>query len=332
MPRPRTREEVWVLVEEKLGPLFPEVKEYMRGRGLVDHVLEAEDARDYADALKNLIRESKRLQELLERMRGAEVLGPRRHQAGPRRGASEDLMPEHLPRLLAVEAERDGQVRDFRARYLNGRPLPLEEALALLDAWAGQGRRTGEMLWVPDLGEGEMTEDYEFIWLLGPETEVPPRERRLPVTEGPLQELKELVARLTRTYRWAEAEAVALVMSGVVPGLMVARVRYVGGEYPVVLEVMPWLRAHEVAEIYAAFRQEFPHLFARWRMLSEKMLALALFRAENPRAPWRRLVRMWNEARPQWRYLTGQGEPDHRTFARDAKKALERLWERLGPW
>lgn len=329
--RPQHPAQVWERLERELGrPLERLVVEDMERMGFVKGLLQdSVTAEEWREDWNYFKREYQRLERLVRKAREGQAAGKRKAQARER---PDDSTPVYVAKLLALGAQRQREVQAFRSRYLGGTTLPLAEAIALLEGWASAGERTGDTLWVPSLGEGEMPEDFEWVWeFLADEDATSFEERRLPVTKGPLQELKELATRLLRAHPWTEASAVALVMSGLTPGLVVARVRYVGGLLPVAMEVMPWLRAREVAEAYAGFRADTPQLFPRLRLLTDKHRALALFWAQHPGIPWRKLAQMWNEAYPHWRYVRGgTGEVDHRNFARDTRAAWQRLRQRAG--
>jgi hypothetical protein len=310
MSLPQTPQDVWRELERLVGsPLDPELVAYLEERYWAWDVLHAANNgwKDYRRELRRLKEEY----ETLLRLKGAPPR-PSRGRPGP-----EDRTVVALARLLALEASRRPDVQSFRRTYLGGRTLSLAEAEATLEGWSRQGRPTGEDLWVPSF-KGEPAPDWEWVWEYG-DGEADFQERRLPVTEGPLEELKALATRLLDRYPWTEASSVALVVSGLTPGVVAVRVRHVGGLHPLRLEAMSWVTGEELRAALQAFRADTPQLFRRHRMLSEKHLALALFAAERQGMKWREVMAEWNDAHPAWRYERLSN------FTRDAHQAQRRL-------
>jgi len=316
---PGTEEEVWRALEKRVGPLDPDVVAYLEEERWPEEVLQQaeEGPAAYRRAMEELERKYRRVLQLK-----AAPPRPSHRRKGP-----EDNTLEALARLLALEASHRGDVRAFRRNYLGGGTLSLAEAEKLLLEWSRQGQPTGEVLWVPTTNEEEEEPPEDWEWVLEFGVEADFRERRLPVTQGPLKELKALAAHLLGRYPWTEAACVALVVCGITPGVVGVRVRYVGGLHPLQLEAMPWVTAKDLATALQGFRADTSQLFRRYRMLTEKHLALALFAAEGEGRKWRELWEEWNATHPAWSY----GRLSN--FIRDATQAQRRLrsWASPGP-
>jgi hypothetical protein len=214
-----------------------------------------------------------------------------------------------IAELLAEDARQDEGVKDFRNSALGGRLLPWAE----VEPWVSQqASEDGEPAPGPRGG---------FLEYGVPDD----RWRRLqPVAErGVLGALRALAARLASDYRWQEGQATLFVLTDMIP--MVEPIRAeMDWHLPfeavsrITLTVDPALAPREVADAYRNVRARF--LGPRYRALSEKHVALALFTARKPDGvTWREAMQSWNAANKKWAYSR------ETNFARDCDQALKRL-------
>jgi hypothetical protein len=214
-----------------------------------------------------------------------------------------------IAELLAEDARQDEGVKDFRNSALGGRLLPW----TAVEPWVkSQATEDGEPTPGPRGGflEYGVPDDN---W------------RRLqPVAErGVLGSLRALAARLAKHYRWQEAQAVLFVLTDMIPRVSPLHVE-MNWTCPfeamsrITLTVDPALSPREVVDAYRKVRARF--LGPRYRALSEKHVALALFAARKPDGTtWREAMLSWNTANKKWAYSR------ETNFARDCTQALRRL-------
>src|SRR5258706_5403685 len=126
------------------------------------------------------------------------------------------------------------------------------------------------------------------------------------VHQGGILDRLRLLSRSTKArYGWAEAQAVAFILTGLAPLIPSVMVRYNDAPVPatsrIVLTVDPTLSPREVTDKYRKARQ---YLVGEYhREVSEKHLQLALFAATQLRGE-SLATRMaaWNQRFPQWAY------------------------------
>jgi hypothetical protein len=151
-----------------------------------------------------------------------------------------------------------------------------------------------------------------------------------------LGDLQELASRLARRYQWQEAQATWFVLTDMAPWVSPVRWRLNNHLAPffarptIELVVEPWWPARRLMEDYRRLQRQ----LGITRGIGEKASALVSFLANHARIrhppesgansvlelpPWQRLMTLWNETHPTWRYQ------DIRHFARDCRAALERV-------
>ena len=249
-----------------------------------------------------------------------------------------DRRLEVLSYIIAAEASRLPEVRNFREKVLRGRLLAPED----VPSWIEQHKAEATIYvriplpskpqnfpdWfsslaaIPEEERATWPVEYQSDTLAYP---VPGEEfvRRVPVDKNsPLGHLKQVVTKLvTRSPWWQEAQAVAFVLTGVVPPLPRARITITYSSHMpprITLEVDPRLSSREVADIYAKARSEV--FQGRDKPMGEKHLTLAAFLAENATGEtWQELMGKWNREYPKWKYT------DYRWFCRDARAAFKRV-------
>ena len=153
--------------------------------------------------------------------------------------------------------------------------------------------------------------------------------RRIPVRHGgTLDRLRVVSKMLARRYTWKEAQASIFVLTDLCPllsslrgGIRVAFSQPISSR--ISMEIDPTLTPEEVAEQYKNLRA--PLIGARYRSMSEKHLRLAEFYGgHKPEGTtWTALMDKWNRSQDR-----GWGYNRFETFARDCKRAWERLMGR----
>lgn len=234
-------------------------------------------------------------------------------KTGPQKLEHEVLVPpdqrrKTLSKLLAIEAARSPVVVSFREEVLSGRLIALDD----LPAWIEDQNRS---LGSPATWEHRDVLSYP---VRGQDADHKAYVR----PDSVLHRLKRLCSTLNQDYDWQEAQAVAFVLSGLVPLLPKARVTTKiksNGLTSITLQVDPRLSSQEVASIYAKARNEV--FKGHDKPMTDKHLELAVFLAEKSedRATWPSLLKVWNQGHPDWFYS------DWRHFARDARSAWERI-------
>jgi hypothetical protein len=214
--------------------------------------------------------------------------------------------------LLAEDALQNGAVQDFRESVLGGGLLDWAE----VEAWVKhQATEDGKPTPGPRGGflEYGLPDDN---WC-----------RRQPVAEqGVLGSLRALAARLAGLYRWQPAQATLFVLTDMIPFVSPLWAE-MDWHLPfeamsrITLTVDPALSPREVADAYRKIRARF--LGPRYRALSEKHVALALFAARKPAGvTWREAMLSWNKANKADKKRVYSQETN---FARDCTQALRRL-------
>lgn len=296
--------------------------------------------------------------ERLSRLRGGgRRLGQQREVAPDRRSGA-------LARILAAEASRRADVKAFRDRYLGGRLLTHEEAIAWIEGEAAQKGSSHIWTAVP-IPPGALrrippTGDAAEHWslLLAAAAEVPDEEKRTwgypslnshvlryvapgeAYTRGvivrfgsPLHALYRICERLERAYTWNQANAAIFVLTGIAPRLPLARiVTAKHGEWPALSSVTITARVsvpvRDIATVYSKARQDVLGEGRRDPAVTKsKTVELAVFAAEhNDGRTWREAMDAWNRLHPKWRYA------EIRNFSRDARNAYAKITGRPLRW
>lgn len=264
---------------------------------------------------------------------------------------------EAFSRWVAAVARAEPGVVRYRQEVLGGRTLSEEEAYAFVESpvlavapweylkglpcapWEVEGK-----VWEED-GEVvlELERPVHRRWRGRPNWEVLsyPRQGRGEVvrvaSQSVLGELQELATWLAQRYSWQDVQAVWFVLTDATPWVAPARWRLSTSMNPffcrsvVRLEVEPWVPPARLMKAYRRLQ----HQLGITRGVGERASALVSFLADHVTVhdynyrlgassylelpPWQRLMALWNEAHPSWRYQ------DLRRFARDCKAALERV-------
>jgi hypothetical protein len=211
-----------------------------------------------------------------------------------------------LSRVLATDAERIDEVRDWRERELLKGLLERDDCAR----------------WI--LEQHEQPEPgSDFVWL----AYAPPgaqRVHRVPVDRaGPLGQLAKIADDLADIYGWQDQQAAMFVLSGAIPIVSPIRVRTVRkgpifAASRIILEVDPWTDPREVANAYRRTRRDESNN-QRYRPLGERALNLAAFVAEHYEETDAERLAAWNRAYPDWKY------PDLRSFGRASREATNTL-------
>ncbi len=328
-------------VEERVGFSIPhEAWEYLERRY---------DAWDEDVAVEDLA------QDVVE-LRDAGLLGlPRRRVSAPRRSEPPDRRHVALSRILAAEAARREDVREFRQDVLNGRLLAQDEVETFLQArleaegpptlWARFPLPAG--LQVDPLLAPARDVLAEVAPKLSPNARLTAFEPRfldyaksddrwvycVPVpVGGVLERLKRLAGHLAEDYGWPEAAATTFVLTGAMPIVSPALIDVrVGSDTPalnrITLRLDPRLSPKEVAAIYARARRRLLGPGHKDRVITEKHLELAAHFAERGAEDggWDELMASWNATYPRWAYAT----VNH--FSRDVRQAWARVTGRGWP-
>lgn len=288
--------------------------------------------------------------------------GRRKQPPRPGREIPPDPRGEALSRILAAHAARHPAVRQFRERYLAGRLLTHEEAVAWIEDQAA--RQQGTHIWVktpvpldhlPKWGQGSVAD--QWAWLSAAAA-VPDEEKErwgrpsfeshvlqylkpgsqtshavLVVFGSPLHALYRVAETLHREYTWGQAASTIFVLTGIAPRLPLARVTTTRrGGWPalstITIEARVGVPVRDIAQVYSLARQELLGTGKRDPAVrDEKRAALAVFVAENNDGrTWREVMEAWNREYPKWRYS------EVRNFARDARAAYEKITGRRLDW
>lgn len=339
MSAPERLERIRRQLAEELGQSVPdETWEYLIEKRYIEDVLAADlPIPGLADEVRAILRA------------GGHPVGRRRRAPRmlPAEGEEADARDERLrqvvlARLLARQAQRDEEVRSFRADVLGGQLISPEQ----VEEWMVQHYDLeGATVWLVT----PMPPGHEIV--LGPEPIAidPPvtitalheesygqyipygvpgddREHWVPIAAGGvLERLHGLGERLASDYGWSLAQAVVFILTGTAPvvALITSGVHV---SYPITaptrieLRIDPAVSPQELASYYRRLRRSV--LGQRYRKMSRKHLQLALFAAARPYdEPWGVGMDRWNRLTPDpnWKYRA------ETNFGRDCKKALERL-------
>jgi hypothetical protein len=154
-------------------------------------------------------------------------------------------------------------------------------------------------------------------------------------TESLLAELHTLSAALIRSFPvWEgqEQDVSWFVLTGQVPQIRPLLMRwsmYRGSDYnraTITMTIEPWMPADAVRKAYQDLQRRM--LGRDNRPLSKRTLALLQFMGKQreihrARPTWRALCAWWNDAYPEWRCVTSDGQVDERRFRRDYMRAFE---------
>jgi len=134
---------------------------------------------------------------------------------------------------------------------------------------------------------------------------------------GRLKNLAKLFSKI-----WREEKAVQFILTGQEPKISPVKTFLQRGKIPrITLELSPHLKPEEVSKIYSKVKKRYADSSGQQRRLSEKSLALAIFRAEEE-GSWSQLLQKWND-----KYANIYPKPykDKANFARECKAAFKRL-------
>jgi len=292
--------------------------------------------------VEGLLKRYRKLENLIEGYRKPAAREPREVRLPP------DRRLIALSEILAAEASRLPEVLRFRQEVLGGQLIPLEQVPSWIEQKAKEDGRGTHRVEIPLPPGYELPDTMDVLppeWLRGLADTIekhglriycgfrldtlsypgPPGEawaRAIPVRhDGVLGRLKTIARQLCRRYpAWQEAQAVAFVLSGVIPVIPKGRLRYnfhMHMPATITMTLDPRLSKDEVASLYARHRRK---LFeGQDKPMSEKHLKLAVFLAENPSGTWAERMSKWNACYPQWTY------ENYRTFCRDALAAYGRV-------
>jgi hypothetical protein len=295
-------------------------------------------------------------------------------------GNSESRRAEALEEYIAKVAASERSVHEFRKRFLGGGVLPPEQARALISSPAAAYLPFHYFLpsgkvQVPMVGHDATHEmrpkerDERDLYTPVDVTVTPPGARltvhisrweRLIVpgengrpqsitigSDSVLNRLRELSARLPRSYPWEEHQVSWFILTGETPEVPAAKGRYHASRSSaatfgtITLTIQPWVPAETVRKFYRGLQLRV--VPSDSRALSERNLAVfrfvlsqrqvripdrsarnALHRAK-PKKPelvqpfsWRALLERWNKEHPEgheWHYKGVQN------FWRDFKRA-----------
>jgi hypothetical protein len=216
--------------------------------------------------------------------------------------------------LWAKEAEAETDVAAFRKEVLRGKLLRWED----VDDWLKkQAKADG-------LGKREPPGSQTQVLAYALPSDV--WEHCLPTTaNGVLERLRQISDRLSRHYRWQEAQATIFVLTGRVPLVPPAEAKI--EREAIVLTADPSLTPRQVADYYRQFRKEVL-AGSRIKALSLKHLQLAAFAADRPNGEsWAKKREAWNRSVPkkEWHYKNDA------YFRRDCFQAQRRLLAPLPP-
>ena len=226
------------------------------------------------------------------------------------------LKREQVDEWITRQAGEDG----LASRYLRV-PIPDDCELVRRDGCI----LTEPLLTISDTTAGTQV-DVELLSYALPDDQWI---RRHPVKHGgTLDRLRVVSKALARRYTWWEAQATVFVLTGDSPllsslrgGIRMAFSQPISSR--ITMEIDPTLTPEEVAVRYKKLRASL--IGARYRSMSEKHLRLAEFyRGHKPEGTtWAALMDKWNRSQDR-----GWGYNRFETFARDCKRAWERLMGR----
>lgn len=200
---------------------------------------------------------------------------------------------EAVSRLAADHAAGDEEILQFRRRVL-GRDAPMtaDEAEAYLDQ--PEARQSSVR---PPHGNMEILR-YQNRHI-SHDLHVWPR--------SPLDDLRVLAEKLSRSYPWEPAQAAAFVLEGLIPLATPFMLRLPQAWHDgrpkrsrLTMEVDLWMPAAEVVKAYRDVQRRV--LPGHNRPVSAKSIDLVNFVTRNRPAPWPRLLERWNTEHPGLKY------------------------------
>jgi hypothetical protein len=248
-----------------------------------------------------------------------------------------DALIETQAAVIAAAVQRDNDVVKFRETYLDGALLP-DDAAA--QAWVLERARAQTSPAVvyrfEEWWDAAGTKQSRLASIRTPLLLTPWPDASVVACSpnSPLDHLRDLAERVGRAYGIGSRDSVGVILTGAQPRLEPIRIT---AHYPSIRPprnsqaIWPGLRLVIIASPFAT-PAEVAREFRSWRLrafggrtraLGAKGLALARFVAEQDQLPWVELMRRWNQRigrrRPGWGYSRSQN------FARDARRALDRL-------
>ncbi|MCF6096773.1 hypothetical protein L1766_07150 [Thermovorax subterraneus] len=313
----------------------------LKEEGYVEEVL-----LDYEDSLLYLLKRYKQEEKFYNEAfkDGAEtavnVYSARKLFPPPKNTEGQSAITEEdiaLSKVIAYKLSQLPLVKQFRRQELKNRLLSLDE----MEEWIKEtAKRDGQ----PTLYAKKPIERIEFI---GNEIKPVLKQEDKYIVEGPillafpsktgwvehipinvngvLGRLKKIAERITKVYCpiWSEAQAVGFILTGKPP--IIPKLQYSlsltssEGLCWVTLKFDARITPQKLAKEYTKIRKKIlgnHHIVP----LTQKHLKLAEFVSENKEGlTWRKLMRKWNEAFPQWAYT------NYRLFCRDANAAIDRI-------
>ncbi len=252
-----------------------------------------------------------------------------------------------LAEMIAIEAGRLPDVAAFREEHLGGKLLPFEGVAPWIRERAQGEAGTFDVefplppgikppeyvpfetfpLWLRKLADHLEAQNLQVLGsarlktlrFIDAQTDFV---SAVPVDrQGVTGCLKNLAKTLVSRYPiWQEHEAVAFVLTGLVPPIPRASLKVSVSTYmppTLTLTIDPRMSKVEVANLYSRHRKT---IFAgQDKPMSDKHLKLAVFLQEHPEGTWNQRMSVWNDRYPLWEYARYQ------TFARDAAAAFLRV-------
>jgi hypothetical protein len=216
--------------------------------------------------------------------------------------------------LWAKEAEAETDIAAFRKEVLRGKLLRWED----VDDWLKKQAKAD--------GLGKREAPGSQTQVLAYALPGDAWEHCLPTTvTGVLERLRQISDRLSRDYRWQEAQATIFILTGRIPLVPPAEAKI--EREAIVLTVDPSLTPRQVANCYRQFKKEILG-GGRIKALSLKHLQLAAFAADRPNEEsWAKKREAWNRSVPkkEWHYKNDA------YFRRDCLQAQRRLLAPLPP-
>ena len=284
-------------------------------------------------------------QEAREVLRAGGASRGRGRKANEERNIPADERINVISEVLASKANDDPDVAAFREKYLGGNHLTLEEVEDWVKLQATRDGPARPVIWATLPDDHVMEHDWNwpgqgripllvqpplalqrvagFQWhLLAYQAAGKTGTSRAPIRlGGVLAILRDLSQRLSRIYRWTEAQATTFVVTGVTPQLSQGRVTttstYPYNLHRIILEVDPHMDPKSLLALYREYRKEL--LPRRYRKLTPKHLELVRFWSVHRQGTWRNRMEAWNRAYPEWHYV------EYRNFSRDCRQAYRSI-------
>ncbi len=256
--------------------------------------------------------------------------------AAPRiRSATESssLRAEAISQLVAIEANKDASVIEFRKRALRGKLLTADR----LDRWFDILTRRQEVKpWLKVYASPEeiaagaifvgsnniVNNGFDILNYATPGTDEV--HRILVSSKGILGRLRYLSETLSAQYRWTKGDTTTFILTGATPPVPESTHHVTRGGVPALTRVHmvidPAMSPREVSALYRDIRLKY--FGRRHRSMSDKHLKLAMFwSSADQLLSWKLLREQWNKLHPKWTYKRDQN------FSRDCSQARQRLLE-----